>query len=152
MPRLVDNIDRSILNIIQGDFPLDPRPYAVLGERLGITESEALSRVRGLTEEKVIRKIGASFNTRRLGHASCLVAAKVPSNRLEEVASIVSSFAEVTHNYGRESDYNLWFTLVCESDAQMDGVLEKIKAATGVGEMHKLPAEKMFKIKVEFAF
>jgi siroheme decarboxylase len=148
----MDDIDRSILNTIQSDFPLEPRPYAVLGQKLGISEGEALGRVRGLQESGVIRKIGASFDTRRLGHVSCLVAAKVPPGRLDEVAKMVSGFPEVTHNYGRKADYNLWFTLVCENDARVDALLEHFKSATGVSEMHKLPAEKMFKIKVEFEF
>jgi len=148
----LDDTDRGLLNIIQTDFPISARPYDALGERLGITGDEALSRVRALKDAGIVRKIGPSFDTRRIGHASVLVAAKVPAEHLQEVAAIVSSFPEVTHNYGREFAYNLWFTVVCSSEEQIDAVLERIKSKTGVADMFKLPAERMFKIKVEFEF
>ncbi|MHB1455932.1 MAG: siroheme decarboxylase subunit alpha [Armatimonadota bacterium] len=148
----MDKIDSEILNIIQSDFPLDSHPYAVLAERLGVKEDEILYRVSSLKESGIIRKIGASFNTKLLGHSSILVATKVPSDRLDAVAELVSSFSEVTHNYGRDGEYNLWFAIVCSSTTALDETLSKIRSATGIQEMHPLPAEKMFKIKVEFEF
>ncbi|MHB0913719.1 MAG: siroheme decarboxylase subunit alpha [Armatimonadota bacterium] len=148
----MDDVDRDLLNIIQTEFPVEACPYRVLGERLGITEDEAFGRVRALVESGIIRRIGPTFETGKLGHASALVAAKVPAERLKEVADIVSSFAEVTHNYGRDFEYNLWFTLVCEDEPAIKSILGKIKLRTGVSEMHLLSAEKLFKIKVEFKF
>lgn len=148
----MDYLDRQLLNIIQVDFPIASRPYQILGERLGISESEVLERVHRLFETGIIRKIGPSFDTRRLGHVSILVAARVPEERVEEVAHIISSYPQVTHNYGRESEYNLWFTLICRDEGEMNDILESIKSRTGISEMHMLPAERTFKIKVEFEF
>jgi DNA-binding Lrp family transcriptional regulator len=148
----MDQTDRQLLNIAQSDFPVSPRPYEALGERLGISEEEALRRVRALVESGVIRRIGPSFDSSKLGHVSTLVAATVPKERLEEVAGIVSSFPEVTHNYGREFDYNLWFTLICESESRLQTVLEEIKSRTAISDMRSLPAERTFKIRVEFEF
>jgi len=148
----LDYLDRQLLNIIQVDFPIASRPYQILGERLGISESEVLERVHRLFETGIIRKIGPSFDTRRLGHVSILVAARVPEERVEEVAHIISSYPQVTHNYGRESEYNLWFTLICRDEGEMNDILESIKSRTGISEMHMLPAERTFKIKVEFEF
>ncbi|HET6455642.1 MAG TPA: AsnC family transcriptional regulator [Armatimonadota bacterium] len=148
----MDEVDKGLLNIIQTDFPIASRPYQVLGERLGISEEEALGRVRALVESGIIRRIGPSFDTRKLGHVSTLVAAKVPAERLEEVAGIVSSFPQVTHNYGRDFEYNLWFTIIAKDDSEIKRTLDKIKAETGVSDMHELPAKRMFKIKVEFEF
>lgn len=146
----MDDIDRQLLNIIQADFPLEERPYRILGGRLGIGEDEALGRVRSLVESGVIRRLGPSFDSRKLGHVSTLVAAKVPPDRLEEVAGIVSSFPQVTHNYGREFEYNLWFTLICPREENLARALDEIKSRTGISEMHSLPAKRTFKIKVEF--
>ncbi|MCL6630042.1 MAG: AsnC family transcriptional regulator [Armatimonadetes bacterium] len=148
----MDYLDRQLLNIIQVDFPIASRPYQILGERLGISESEVLERVHRLFETGIIRKIGPSFDTRRLGHVSILVAARVPEERVDEVAHIISSYPQVTHNYGRESEYNLWFTLICRDEGEMNDILESIKSRTGISEMHMLPAERTFKIKVEFEF
>jgi len=147
---IMDEIDKRLLNIVQTDFPIARRPYEVLSGRLGISEQEALGRVRALAESGVIRRIGPSFDSRRLGHVSTLVAARVPKERLDEVAGLVSSFPEVTHNYGREFDYNLWFTLICESEARLGAVLEAIKSRTGLSDMRSLPAVRTFKIRVEF--
>ncbi len=81
---MLDEIDSRLLNIIQKDFPLCERPFDVLGDMLGITGEEALGRVRRLTESGIIRRIGPSFDSRKLGHVSTLVAAKVPNDKLEE--------------------------------------------------------------------
>lgn len=148
----MDDIDNRLLNVIQSDFPISAQPYRVLGERLGITEKDALARVRALADSGIIRRIGPSFDTRKLRHASTLVAARIPAERLQEVADLVSSFPEVTHNYSRDFDYNLWFTLVCRDPADLEARLQQIKSRTGVSDMHSLPAERMFKIRVEFEF
>lgn len=150
--RPLDDIDRELLNIIQADFPICRSPYDVLGERVGITGDEVLQRMNVLSDAGIIRRIGASFDSRRLGHASILVAARVPADRLNEVAAIVSSFPEVTHNYGRDFEYNLWFTLVCNEVDQINTVIDNIRCKTGITDIHSLPAEKMFKIKVDFKF
>ena len=146
----MDELDGHLLNIIQSDFPISPRPYQVLAEHLGISEDEALERVRALVESGIVRRIGPSFDSRKLGHVSTLVAAKVPPGRLEEVAGIVSSFPQVTHNYGRDFEYNLWFTIIARDEAEIGCTLGRIKAETGISEMHELPARRMFKIRVEF--
>ncbi len=148
----MDDTDRRLLNIIQAGFPIRAHPYDAIGEQLGISADGALRRVRKLAESGVIRRIGASFDTRKLGHVDNLVAAKVQAEQLEKQAALVSSFPEVTHNYAREGAYNLWFTLVCESLERIEEVLESIKSGTGISEMFTLPAERMFKIKVDFQF
>ena len=148
----MDDIDRLLLNTIQSDFPIRERPFDTLGQRLGISGDEALNRVRALVEAGMIRKVGASFDTRRLGHVSALVAAKVRPDRLEEAARIVSEYPEVTHNYGRDFEYNLWFTLVCETLDRLDSVIAEIAFRAGIESIHKLPAQRTFKIKVDFEF
>ena len=148
----MDEVDKRLLNIIQADFPIEVHPYRVIGERLGISEDEALARVQALVESGTIRRIGPSFDTRKLGHVSTLVAARVPIERLEEVAGIVSSFPQVTHNYGRDFEYNLWFTLICRDADEMERVVDDIKARTGISDMHVLPAKQVFKLRVDFEF
>lgn len=146
----MDTLDRRLLNILQSDFPISHRPYRDVADRLGVSETEVLGRLRDLSESGVIRRVGPVFDTRRLGHVSLLVAAAVPPERLDEVARIVSAFPQVTHNYGRDHELNLWFALVCRDPAEADKVMEEIKAATGVALFHILPAEQMFKIRVKF--
>jgi len=148
----MDDLDRRLLNIIQSDFPIVSRPYAALGEALGVSEDEAFARTKKLVESGVIRRIGPAFDTRKLGHSSVLVAAKVPTDRLAEVAEIVSSFPQVTHNYGRDHEYNLWFTLICRDESEIESLVSRIRTETGVSDMHILPAERLFKLRVEFEF
>ena len=148
----MDDLDRQLLNVIQTDFPITPRPYQVLARRMDIAEEEALERVRNLAESGIIRRIGPSFDTRKLGHTSVLAAVKVPTERLEEVANIISSYPQVTHNYGRDFEYNLWFTLVCRDAEELQRTVEEIKFRTGISDLHTLPAERTFKIKVDFEF
>lgn len=144
----MDNTDRELLNIVQMHFPTVHAPFADLAERLGISETEVEERLVRIVEAGTIRRIAPLFDTHRLGYSSTLVAARVPPERLLEVAEIVSSFPEVTHNYAREHTYNLWFTII--SCGSVDAIVEEIRKRTGVSEMHSLPAEEIFKLRACF--
>jgi DNA-binding Lrp family transcriptional regulator len=147
---LMDEMDRMILNEIQSHFPIEARPYQVLGEKLGCSEEEALQRVQDLKDREVIRRIGANCNSRKLGYTSTLCAAKVPSRLMERFVEVVNSYMGVTHNYRRDHDYNIWFTLIAPSEEKIERILREIIELTEVGEVISLPAERLFKIQVDF--
>ncbi len=145
-----DDVDRRILNRIQSDFPVDGRPFAVLAAELGLTEEEVLERVRRCKAAGVIRRIGANFSPDRLGFVSTLCAARVPSDRVEAFAEAVNRYPGVTHNYLRESRYNVWFTFIAPSRAEIERSLAAISAETGVTDILNLPATRVFKIRAQF--
>ncbi len=146
----LDEMDRMILNEIQSHFPIEARPYQVLGEKLGCSEEEALQRVQDLKDREVIRRIGANCNSRKLGYTSTLCAAKVPSRLMARFVEVVNSYMGVTHNYRRDHDYNIWFTLIAPSEEKIERILREIIELTEVGEVISLPAERLFKIQVDF--
>jgi DNA-binding Lrp family transcriptional regulator len=146
----VDDVDRSILNEIQSDFPISPRPYRDLGKRLNLSEKEILDRVKALKAEGIIRRIGGNFNSKLLNYKSTLCAAKVPEKKLEEFVLAVNQNPGVTHNYLRNNEYNVWFTFIAASTAEIEKALQEIRKATGVNEILNLPALRTFKIKVDF--
>ena len=148
----LDKIDRLILNEIQRNFPVCHRPFLALARRLTLTEKEILQRVQRLKEVGVIRRIGASFSARAVGFHSTLCAAKVQRGRIKEVVAVVNSYPGVTHNYEREGDLNVWFTLIAPSEKKVHQILDQIAAKTGVQEILNLPALKTFKIAVDFNF
>lgn len=141
--------DKQILDIIQTDFPLDSRPYRIIAGKTGLTEAETLSRVRALKEKGVIRRIGANFQSRKLGWHSTLCAACVPEEKIEEFVSEVNSHPGVTHNYLRKHTQNVWFTYIGPSKESVRESLQEITRKTGI-EILNLPARNMFKIKVDF--
>lgn len=145
----IDDLDRRLLNIIQMSFPLSVEPFKALADELGTTEEEVLNRVQKLKDMGIIRRIGGIFDSRKLGYKSTLCAMKVPEDRVEEVAAIVNSYTGVTHNYLREHDYNLWFTLIAPSQEDIEKIHEEMRAKTGC-EVRNLPATRFFKIKVNF--
>jgi len=146
----LDEMDRMILNEIQSHFPIEARPYQVLGEKVGCSEEEALQRVQDLKDREVIRRIGANCNSRKLGYTSTLCAAKVPFRLMERFVEVVNSYMGVTHNYRRDHDYNIWFTLIAPSEEKIERILGEIIELTEVGEVISLPAERLFKIQVDF--
>ncbi|MGQ9455304.1 MAG: siroheme decarboxylase subunit alpha [Armatimonadota bacterium] len=148
----IDEVDRQLLNTMQSGFPVTRRPFEVLGRELGISEQEVLARVRTLHSCGIIRRIGPSFESRKLGYASTLVAARVPQDQLKHVAGIINSYREVTHNYLRDCEYNLWFTLISESQDRLDRLIDEIKQRTAVRDMVSLPATRIIKLKLDFGF
>ena len=147
---LLDEMDRMILNEIQSHFPIEARPYQVLAEKLGCSEEEVLQRVQDLKDREVIRRIGANCNSRKLGYTSTLCAAKVPSRLMARFVEVVNSYMGVTHNYRRDHDYNIWFTLIAPSEEKIERILREIVELTEVEEVISLPAERLFKIQVDF--
>jgi DNA-binding Lrp family transcriptional regulator len=115
-------------------------------------EKEVLERVRRLKAAGVIRRIGASFSAGAVGFRSTLCAAKVPPQKVQDFVAVVNSYPGVTHNYEREGDYNIWFTLIVPSRRQMEKILTEISSRTGVRKILNLPATKILKIAVDFNF
>lgn len=146
----MDTIDKDLLNKIQSSFPITSRPYLELGKRLDLSEEEVLVRIKRLKEDGVIRRIGGNFNSRKLNFTSTLCAARVSEDKIEEFVAIVNSYRGVTHNYLRDSDYNIWFTFIGPSVEFIENCLEEISMKTGVKDILNLPAVRMYKIKVDF--
>ncbi len=145
----LDVVDKCILNRIQSGFPLETRPYAVIGHEAGVSEREAFERVQRLKERGLIRRIGANFQSSKLGFHSTLCAAKVPLPQLDAFIAEVNARPGVTHNYLRDHEYNVWFTCIGPSPANVQATLDAISAATGITVLN-LPAERLYKIKVDF--
>lgn len=146
---VMDSIDKKLLDIIQTAFPLVPRPYEELGRQLGIPEEEALSRVKALKKKKIIRRLGANFQSAKLGFRSTLCGAHVPEEKLDSFIAEVNALPGVTHNYLRNHEFNVWFTLIGPSWDDVCATLKDLEERTGIAIMN-LPAEKLFKIRVDF--
>ena len=142
--------DGILLDALQTDFPICERPYAALGERFGLSEGECHRRVCALREKGVIRRIGAAFNSRALGYISTLVAFAVREETVDDAAAVVSASPFVTHNYRREGEFNLWFTLVAPSREKIDEVVEELRAATAAKRAMELPSRRAYKLRAVF--
>ncbi|MFH1243821.1 MAG: AsnC family transcriptional regulator [Pseudomonadota bacterium] len=146
----MDERDKDILNEIQSDFPLTPRPFLDLARRLHLSENEVIEAIRRLKEEGIIRRIGGNFQSSKLNFASTLCAAKVPEEKIDDFVEIVNSYPGVTHNYLRNNDYNIWFTFIAPDMDHIERALKEISEVTRVPEIQNLPAVRTFKIKVDF--
>ncbi|WP_407278565.1 Lrp/AsnC family transcriptional regulator [Aromatoleum evansii] len=131
-PAVLDDIDRALINALQGDFPLSRQPFAEVGLRLGLPQETVLARVQRLLDARVLTRFGPMFQIERIGGAFCLAAMSVSEAAFEHVAAQVNGFPEVAHNYRREHALNMWFVLATE---RPDGIAEcarRIEAATGL--------------------
>ena len=146
---MLEEIDKKILNIIQANFPITERPYREIGKILNISEEEVFNRVMNLYKKGIIRRIGATFNSHALGYASTLCAAKVPEEKIEEFVEEINKFYQVTHNYLREHEYNIWFTFIDTSMDEIERKLQIISEKTGIKEILNLPAKRLFKVRVD---
>lgn len=146
--RVPDELDRRLLNEFQDGFPLTARPYEEIADKLGLSENEVIARLGALSEASAISRIGAVVAPHVLGW-STLAAIAVPAHRLEEVADIVSGFAEVNHNYQREHRLNLWFVVAGRDRAHVGRVLRDIEELTGLAVLD-LPMEESYRLMLGF--
>ena len=146
---MLEEIDKKILNIIQANFPITERPYREIGKTLNISEEEVFNRVMNLYKKGIIRRIGATFNSHALGYASTLCAAKVPEEKIKEFVEEINKFYQVTHNYLRQHEYNIWFTFIDTSMDEIERKLQIISEKTGIKEILNLPAKRLFKVRVD---
>jgi DNA-binding Lrp family transcriptional regulator len=147
----LDDLDRRLLNLMQGRFPLEPRPYASVAAEADISEDLALERVQRLVDERIIRQVTPIYDTRALGYSSMLVAAKVDAENPWRAAKIINEHPGVSHNYLRNHDFNIWFTLATEPDSTLglQGTLDVLQRETGAESIRQLPTLKLFKIRMD---
>jgi len=148
LDRPLNPLERRLLNDFQDGFPLTPRPFQTIAERVGSTEDEVMQTLQLLQTHRLISRVGPVFRPNRVG-ASTLAAMEVPAERLETVAEIVNGYAEVNHNYEREHRLNLWFVVTAATRDALDGVLAEIAAVTGL-EVIDLPMIEDFHINLGF--
>jgi DNA-binding Lrp family transcriptional regulator len=144
----MDDIDRSIIDGLQGGFPLCASPYAQVAQELGIDESTLLSRLQHLLDARVLTRFGPMFQVERMGGAFVLAAMKVPEARYAEVTESVNAFAEVAHNYRREHAFNMWFVLATRTPQDIAATISRIEAATGL-PVYAFPKEREYFVEMK---
>ena len=147
---MLSEFDKAILNAVQEEIPLDPQPFAVLAERLHTDEETLLERLESLREDGYLRRLGAFFDSDALGYRGTLVALRVAPENMESVIESVNGYDGVTHNYEREGEYNLWFTLQTPSESRREELLAAFRALPGVEQMIAMHSRKTYKIRVQF--
>lgn len=131
-PEALDATDRAILNAMQDPLPIVPRPFAQIGDRLGLTEEALIGRIINLRELGAITRFGPFYDAAAMGGAFCLCAMEVPPAEFETAVTLVNAHPEVAHNYERHHRLNMWFVLACEKPEGIERVAKKIEAETGL--------------------
>ncbi len=144
----MDDLDKRLLNRIQSDFPLVARPFEELGQPLGLAEDEVIARMQALKDGRIVRQISAIFDTKSLGYKSSLVAMRVDPARISEAARIINEHPGVTHNYERNHEYNLWFTIAVPPTSDLEAVVQRIHDMAGAEVTRVMYTLRLFKIGV----
>ena len=149
--RPLDDLDKRVLNLMQGSFPLEPRPYAAVARAAEVPEEVVLERVRTLLADRIIRQVTPIYDTRAFGYGSMLVAAKVDPEHPWRAAKVINSHPGVSHNYLRNHDFNMWFTIAVEEHSKLglQGTLDVLAEQAGATSIRQLPTLKLFKIRMD---
>jgi DNA-binding Lrp family transcriptional regulator len=147
----LDDADKRLLNLMQGGFPIAARPYQHVAAQAGMDEAEVLARVQRLLDERIIRQVTPIFDTRALGYSSMLVAAKVDPENPWRSAQVINGHPGVSHNYLRNHEFNIWFTIATEpgSPLGLERTLEVLSELAGAESIRQLPTLKLFKIRMD---
>ena len=146
---MIDDVDRAIINALQGGFPVCERPFAEAALGLGLSEDDLIARIGRMRTEGVLSRFGPMYNADRFGGHNTLVAMEVPEDRFDEVTAAVNAFPEVAHNYRRAHAFNMWFVVAAESEAEVLRVLTEVEAATGLST-YNMPKIKEFHVGLRF--
>ncbi len=146
----MDELERRIVNGLQGGFPLCPRPYAAAAQALGLAEKELIERIGKLLSEGTLTRFGPMFDAERLGGAFTLCAMSVPQADFERVAQLVNAHPEVAHNYERAHRFNLWFVLAAAERTRLFKVIQAIEAETGYAVID-LPREREYFVELKLS-
>ncbi|MBN2181933.1 MAG: Lrp/AsnC family transcriptional regulator [Sedimentisphaerales bacterium] len=149
---LMDKTDSQILRELQDNFPLCERPYEIIAEKLHISNEELWKRIRRLIDDGVIRRIGASLDSRQFGFCSTLAAIKVRPEQIGQACEIIEKFSEITHSYLRKDEFNIWFTIIASDQKKIKDILEHIRTSLSLekSEILNLPAKRLFKLDARF--
>lgn len=139
-------LEQLLLSVIQDAFPLEERPYRVLAEQLGSDEQSVFAAVENLRQSGIIRRIGGVYDSKALGFISRLCAGKVTESAIEAFATAVNEIPAITHNYQRSHEYNVWFTVIAQSEEEIQKVVDDVCVKTDLHDVHVLLATKKFKI------
>ncbi|MFP4020517.1 MAG: Lrp/AsnC family transcriptional regulator [Halanaerobium sp.] len=146
----MDQLDKKILDKLQNGLELEASPFQKIAEELEIEAEKLLQRIKNLKKDGYIRRLGGVFRSSRLGYKSTLVALELEEENFYQVAEVINQHPGVTHNYRRDHELNLWFTLSTASELDREKFLAQLKAMPGVNELYQLPKEKFFKLNVFF--
>ena len=148
----MDKLDSRILQSLQENFPLCQRPYDVIAEKLQMSPDKLFDRIQSLVSRGVIRRIGVSLDSRKLGFISTLAAVRVKKELVDKAAEIIGQFDEVTHSYLRNDQFNIWFTIIAADQGRIDDILEQISSALSLAnsEILNLPMKRLFKLDARF--
>jgi DNA-binding Lrp family transcriptional regulator len=141
---MMDEIDRKLINDLQGGFPIARRPFAEIAARVGLSEGDVIARLQRLLDQRILSRFGPLYDAERLGGGLTLAAMAVPRERFDEVAAMVNAFPEVAHNYERDHTLNMWFVVATERPERMAQVLAEIRQATGLSVLDLPKVEEFF--------
>ncbi|HEX9712192.1 MAG TPA: AsnC family transcriptional regulator [Actinomycetota bacterium] len=147
--RALDEIDQELLNLIQVAFPIEPRPFAFLADKLGTTEDEVIARLARLKQASIVRQISMIFDTRALGYRSSLIATRVPDGHIDQAAAIINEHPGVSHNYRRDHEFNLWWTIAVPPTSSLEDHVARVHDLAGGESTRIMHTIRMFKIGVD---
>lgn len=148
----MDDLDRRILDVLQHDFPLSERPFDIVAQRLGVDPDLLWRRVEAMRKSGVIRRLGASLDSRKLGFRSTLAAVRVRPDLVDRAAQAIGRHPEVTHSYLRDHEFNIWFTIIAPDDEKVDAILRAIREGLSLepSDVLNLPMKQLFKLDARF--
>lgn len=146
----LDQLDRNIVNALQGGFPLCDEPYRVVADSLGIDEAQLIERLTCMIDTGALTRFGPMFQIEAIGGAFLLGALAVPDSRFDEVTALVNSLSEVAHNYRREHALNMWFVLATETVDEVAQTIARIEQSTGL-TVYAFPKQREFFVEMKLA-
>ena len=148
----MDDLDRRIIEELQENFPLEVNPYEILAANIGIDADELWGRVVDLAASGVIRRIGFSIDSRKMGYSSTLAAIRVSPEQIDKACELIDDYPQITHSYLREDAFNIWFTVIAEDHNEIIRILDEIRSELHLGQedIMNLPVEKLYKLDARF--
>ena len=153
-PVVLSELDKKLINLLQDGFPLTPRPFETVAQQiteagLDATEADVMQRIQALLDEGILSRFGPMYQAERMGGGLTLAAMIVAEEDYERVNEQVNAFAQVTHNYRREHELNMWFVLATETPEGIEDCIKEMEDITGY-HVFNMPKKEEFYVGLKF--
>lgn len=136
----IGEAERRLVSVLQEGLPLFMRPFALIAERIGISENEVMGRIGHWLDDGAIKRFGVVVRHRELGYkANAMLVHDIPDARVGELGRALAEEPAVTLCYRRprvlpDWPYNLFCMIHGRERSEVEAIIGELRQRHGLAD------------------